>query len=148
VKQRTARQREWDQKYGDGNWAVGYVSDGNFVLLEDALESVYYRSYEEHFVAHPQDLVELIRLAKRLRNPHAEATGVDLQVPTIMTYLERHGLQLQGTEIIDIGSWKGKASHPISIRLSPLQIHVVGDPKMTLEQFWQKKKCMAVLQDE
>ena len=32
LKQRTARQREWDQKYGDGNWAVGYVIDGNFVL--------------------------------------------------------------------------------------------------------------------
>ena len=34
VKQRTARQREWDQKYGDGNWAVGYVVDGAFVLQE------------------------------------------------------------------------------------------------------------------
>jgi hypothetical protein len=30
VKQRTGRQREWDQKYGDGNWAVGYVVDGAF----------------------------------------------------------------------------------------------------------------------
>ena len=28
VKQRTARQREWDRKYGEGNWAVGYVLDG------------------------------------------------------------------------------------------------------------------------
>jgi hypothetical protein len=84
-----------------------------------------------------------------LRNPHAEATtGVDLQVPAIMNYLERHGRRLQGTEVVDIGSWKGQASHAISVRLSPLHIHVVGDSKMTLEQFWQEKKCLAVWEDE
>src|SRR6202044_2863451 len=27
VKQRSARQREWDRQYGEGNWAVGYVID-------------------------------------------------------------------------------------------------------------------------
>ena len=145
LKQRTARQREWDQKYGEGQWAVGYVIDGAFVLQEDALDSIYNRSYEEHFAAHPEDLEELIRLARSLRNPHAEATtGVDLQVPAIMAYLVRHGLQLQGTEIVDIGSWKGQASHAISIRLSPLHIKVTGDPKTTLEQFWQERKCLAV----
>lgn len=148
VKQRTARQREWDKKYGEANWSVGYMIDGSFVLQEEALESIYNRSYEEHFAAHPEDLEELIRLAKHLRNPHAEATtGVDLQVPAIMSFLERRGLQLQGTEVVDIGSWKGKASHPISIRLSPLHIHVVGDTKMTLEQFWQERKCLAVWED-
>src|SRR5262245_20991732 len=148
LKQRTARQREWDEKYGDGNWAVGYVIDGAFVSQEDALESIYNRSYEEHFAAHPEDLDELIRLAKSLRNPHAEATtGVDLQVPAILAYLDRHGLRLLGAEVVDIGSWKGKTSHAISIRLSPLHIHVVGDPKMTLEQFWQEKKCLAVWED-
>ena len=49
---------------------------------------------------------------------------------------------------MDIGSWKKQASHPISIRLSPLQIHVIGDPKMTLEQFWQERKCLAVWEQE
>jgi len=144
-KQRSARQREWDNKHGEGNWAVGYVIDGAFVLQEEALDSIYNRSYEEHFGAHPDDLEELIRLAKCLRNPHAEATtGVDLQVPAIMAYLESHGLRLLGTEVVDIGSWKGQASHAISIRLSPLHIKVTGDPKTTLEQFWQERKCLAV----
>jgi hypothetical protein len=148
LKQRTARQREWDRKYGEGQWAVGYVLDGAFVLQEAALESIYNRSYEEHFTEHPEDLEELIRLAKSLRNPHAEATiGVDLQVPAIIAYLERHGLQLQGAAIMDIGSWKGQASHAISIRLSPLHIKVTGDPKTTLEQFWQEKKCLAVWEE-
>lgn len=145
LKQRTKRQREWDSKYGEGNWEVGYVLDGRFISREEALESIYYRSYEQHFQQHPSDLEELIRTAKVLRNPHAQATtGVDLQVPAIMDYLQRNGLSLQGHEVVDIGSWEGQASHAISIRLSPLSIRVVGDPKMTLEQFWQYKKCLAV----
>src|SRR5258708_2178764 len=104
-KQRAARQREWDLQHGEDSWAVGYVIDGAFVLQEEALESIYYRSYEAHFREHPEDLAELLGLAKVLRNPHAEATtGVDLQVPAIMKFLERHGLQLLGQEMVDIGT--------------------------------------------
>jgi hypothetical protein len=144
-KQRAARQREWDRHYGADNWAVGYVIDGAFVLQEEALESVYYRSYEAHFRDHPGDLQELIALAKVLRNPHAEATtGVDLQVPAIMRYLAQHGLQLRGDEVVDIGTWQGQRSHPISVRLSPLHVRCVLDPKRTLEEWWQSRKCLAV----
>jgi hypothetical protein len=75
VRQRTARQREWDQKYGERRWAVGYVVDGTFVLQEHAVESIYDRSYEDHFAAHPEDLEELIRLAKTVRNPHVAPAG-------------------------------------------------------------------------
>jgi hypothetical protein len=144
-RQRAARQREWDRLYGADNWAVGYVIDGEFVLQEEALESVYYRSYEAHFRDHPEDLQELIGLAKALRNPHAEATtGVDLQVPAVTKYLERHGLELRGREVVDIGTWQGERSHPISVRLSPLHVRCVLDQKLTLEEWWQSKKCLAV----
>jgi hypothetical protein len=149
LKQRTARQRDWDRAYGEGNWAVGYVIDGEFVLQDDAIERVYYASYEQYLDAHPDDVEELTRLAKQLRNPHALATtGVDLQVPAIMDYLRRHDLRLRGTVNVDIGSWQGQASHPISVRLSPLQIPVAGNPKMTLEKYWQSKKCLAVWSDD
>jgi len=149
VKEREARQREWDRKHGEGNWAIGYVIEGEFILQEEALEVIYYKSYEEHFLNHPEDLQELISLAKELRNPHAEATtGVDLQIPAIKEYLRRNNLLLKGKERVDIGSWNGKASHPISIRLSPLHIKVVGDSKMTLEKFWQTKKCLAIWMEE
>src|SRR6266508_1832635 len=148
VGQRTARQREWDRKYGEGNWTVGYVLDGDFVTQEEALESVYYRSYAEHFAAHPEDLDELIRLANSLRNPHAEATtGVDLQTPAILAYLQRNGLQLRGAEVVDIGSWQGSCSHALSVRLSPLHVRCCVNPKLTLEKFWQEKKCLAVWVD-
>ncbi|HET6250371.1 MAG TPA: hypothetical protein VFE47_21975 [Tepidisphaeraceae bacterium] len=145
IRQRTERQRQWDRQYGEDSWEVGYVINGQFVPQEQALESVYYKSYAEHFAAHPEDLEELLTLAKVLRNPHAEATtSIDLQVPAIMAYLQRNGLSLRGDERVDIGSWEGQASHAISIRLSPLHIRVTGDPKMTLESFWQTRKCLAV----
>lgn len=146
LKQRQKRQQEWTRKYGE-NWLVGYQIDGEFVSQEDALECIYYQSYEDHFSQNPQDLAELIRLAKTLRNPHAELTGgVDLQVPAIMKYLARHNLELQGTEVVDIGSY-GSRSHKISVRLSPLTIKATQHPKMTLEKFWQDKKCLAVWED-
>ncbi|MBT3223926.1 MAG: hypothetical protein HN348_33075, partial [Proteobacteria bacterium] len=36
VKQRSKRQRQWDNKYGEEMWAVGYVLDDEFVSQEDA----------------------------------------------------------------------------------------------------------------
>lgn len=148
-RQRAARQREWDRKYGPDAWAVGYVIGGEFVHQDDALTSVYDRSYEAHFRDHPADLAELISTAKILRNPHAEATtGVDLQVPAMLKFLAAHGLELRGTEVVDIGTWNGERSHPLSVRLSPLQVRCVLDPKLTLEQWWQTRKCLAVWAEE
>jgi len=54
-KQRHARQREWDRQYGADQWAVGCMIDATFTLHEDALESVYDRSYESHFAEHSAD---------------------------------------------------------------------------------------------
>jgi len=143
LKQRQKRQKEWNQKYGE-NWMIGYKVDGEFISQDEALETIYYESYKLHFENNPDDLKELINIAKKLENPHSKLTkGVDLQVPAIMNYLERHNLELLGNEVVDIGSY-GKRSHKISVRLSPLTISVIGNPKMTLEKFWQDKKCLAV----
>ena len=148
IKQRTQRQREWDKKYGEGNWEIGYTIDGEFISQEKALDIVYYKSYEEHFKNNPEDLKELINLAKKLRNPHAEmTTGVDLQVPAIMRYLKENNLKLNGNEIVDIGSY-GSSSHAISIRLSPLTIKCCIDSGKTLEKFWQEKKCLALWEND
>ncbi len=148
IKQREARQREWDRKYGEDVWMIGYVIEGSFVAQDEAITTIYNRSYEQHFAEHPEDLDALIATAKILRNPHAIATtGVDLQVPAIMTYLKQRGLRLQGTEVVDIGSY-GDRSHPLSVRLSPVRIMVFGDNSMTLEKFWQNKKCLAVWEND
>ena len=144
-KQRHARLRDWDARYGEGSWEAGYVIDGEFVPQEQALDGVYYASYVAHFEEHSEDLNELVETAKTLRNPHAMATtGVDLQVPAVMRYLRERGVALNGGEVVDIGTWDGKCSHPISVRLSPLHIRCALDPKLTLEKWWQSKKCLAV----
>lgn len=148
VRERTTRQREWDRKYGEGMWAIGYLVEGEFVEQEEAISLFYNPSYAKHFEDHPEDLEELCSLAKVLRNPHSEATtGVDLQVPAIMEYLEKGGLTLRGTEVVDIGTWKGEASHPISVRLSPLHIKCCLKSDWTLEKFWQERKVLAVWED-
>ncbi|WP_291723990.1 hypothetical protein [Bernardetia sp.] len=143
LKQRQKRQQEWNKKYGD-NWMIGYIIDGEFVSQEDALENVYYESYKQHFENNLEDLEELINTAKTLSNPHSKATGgVDLQVPAIMSYLNRNNLELKGNEVVDIGTY-GEVSHKISVRLSPLTIKCSENPRMTLEKFWQDKKCLAI----
>ena len=141
-------QQEWNRKYGEDNWETGYVINDRFISQEEAFASVYCESYRKHFDNHPDDLDELISLAKKIRNPHAEATGcVDLQIPAILKILEERDLHLSGNELVDIGCWQGQRSHPVSERLSPLQIKYHANPKLTLEKFWQSKKCLAVWED-
>ncbi len=83
-------------------------------------------------------------MAKIIQNPHARATsGVDLQVPAITRYLQEHKISLLGNEAVDIGTWEGKRSHAISVRLSPLQVKCCLDERLTLEKWWQEKKCLA-----
>lgn len=145
IKQRHARQRSWDRTYGEGLWEIGYVVDHEFITQDDAYDRIYVESYRTYFDEHPEDLEELVATAKVLRNPHAEATtSVDLQVPAITKCLEEHNLVLAGREVVDIGTWNGERSHAISVRLSPLHLPVIGERRMSLESFWQRKKCLAV----
>ncbi|MDR3059254.1 MAG: hypothetical protein LBU84_14100 [Prevotella sp.] len=148
IKQQQARQKEWNRKYGADNWMVGYMINDKFITSEEAFDIIYYPSYVQHFRNHPEDLNELVSTAKSLRNPHAEATGgVDLQVPAIQRYLRENNLTLQGSALMDIGTWGNIHSHKLSVRLSPLQIKVVRDDKMTLEKYWQEKKVLVVWTD-
>jgi hypothetical protein len=53
-----------------------------------------------------------------------------------------HGLELAGNEVVDIGSWEGRGSHALSIRLSPLTIRCCLDDRQSLETWWQNEKCV------
>lgn len=37
LQQRTARQREWDAKYGEDNCEIGYLIEGEFVSQTEAI---------------------------------------------------------------------------------------------------------------
>ena len=79
--------------------------------------------------------------------PSEREKMAEARAQAISDYLRRHGLQLAGTEVVDIGTWDGKASHPISVRLSPLTIACAVDPGRTLEQWWQQRKVLVVWDD-
>ena len=99
LKERMQKQKEWDKKYGQDNWMVGYMIDGEFISQEDAIDKIYY-----------QFMLNTLKT-----------------IPKI---------------------WKNEHSHKISIHLSPLHIKVCGNPKMTLEKFWQDKKCLALWEED
>jgi hypothetical protein len=42
---------------------------------------------------------------------------------------------------------EGWQPHPIAVRLSPLTIRCAIKPKMTLEAYWQERKCLVVYVD-
>jgi hypothetical protein len=44
-------------------------------------------------------------------------------------------------------NWTVFCSHALSVRLSPLHVRSCLNPKLTLEKFWQEKKCLAVWVD-
>ena len=52
-KQRFARQREWNHKYGEDSWAIGYVIAIEFIRQEDAVFEIYNPSYAMHLDEHP-----------------------------------------------------------------------------------------------
>jgi hypothetical protein len=59
-----------------------------------------------------------------------------------MDYLRRNNRELQGVDVVDIGTWDRVCSQAIGVRLSLLAIKCTIKPKMTLENFWHAKKCL------
>ena len=149
VKQRTARQREWDRQVRRGQLGgrlrhrrrLRPAGRRPGVDLQPELRGTLRRPPRGPGGTDPprQEPAEPARRGDDRRGP---ASAGDHGLPGAAR------ASASGTEVVDIGSWKGQASHPISIRLSPLHIQVVGDPKMTLEQFWQERKCLAVWEEE
>jgi hypothetical protein len=63
-RQRAARQREWDRKYGPDNWEIGFVLDGEFVRQDTAFQSVYCAGYAAHFERQPEVLTQMTSATK------------------------------------------------------------------------------------
>ncbi len=41
--EREKRQEQWNKKYGEGLWAIGYVVNDTFMMQEECLDMVYTR---------------------------------------------------------------------------------------------------------
>lgn len=147
-KNRERKKKEWDEKYGEGNWEVVYFYKDKIYTRDEALKQFYNESYYIYFKTHPNTTMRLCLLAGELYNPHAENTGgVDLQVPAVLEALDRLGRKLTGKERIAIGTWGskfGKKYPPISHELSPFKIPLWCEPSISVEEFWQDYKYLAV----
>lgn len=149
-KNRERKQKEWNQKYGEGKWAVVYQYNGTVYTREEALEHFYNRSYYEYLKRNPYLANQLCQMAGELYNPHAvETGGVDLQCPAVHEALKKLGLSLQGTEKVAIGTWGtkyGRKYPSISYKLSPFRVPLWCDSATSVEEFWQNYKFLGVEQ--
>lgn len=146
---RERKQKEWNEKYGEGNWAVVYQYNGKVYTREEALENFYHKSYYDFLKKNPHLANQLCAMAKEIYNPHAEATGgVDLQCPAVHEALEKLGLSLHGDKRVAIGTWGtkyGRKYPSISYKLSPFQVPLWCDSSISVEEFWQDYKYLGVL---
>lgn len=145
---RERNQCGWDLKYGKNNWEVVYQYNGNIMMREDALRDIYYESYYLYLKNNPSILKVLCETANEIYNPHAENTGgVDLQCPAVLYALKKLNVELNGQSKIAIGTWgikKGYTYPQISYQLSPFKVPIWCDETISVEQFWQEYKFIAI----
>lgn len=145
---RMQKQKEWNEKYGEGNWEVVYVYNNKIYTRKEALEKFYNKSYYEFLKNNPEIAEELCSMAKEIYNPHAEATGgVDLQCPAVHYALKKLGYSLKGKQRVAIGTWGTKygMEYPsISYKLSPFRVPLWCDSSTSVEEFWQQNKYLGV----
>ncbi len=148
-KHRDAKQREWDEGFGPGNWRLVWQIGDNYFGVEAAIalyEDAYFRFLEEN-----QAITQrLVREAGDVYddNPSNVSCGLNyfpqetnrthLQDIAIRRVLVRLGLWFQGMDLIQIRDDRG--THPLSLTLSPGRVpfhrpDLIVAPE--LEGWWQ-----------
>lgn len=135
----------WNGKYE--KWEVMYIYNNKIMTRDEALEEYYDKSYYLYLKNNPKILDELCNSAVEIYNPHATNTGgVDLQCPAVLKALEKLGRSLDGKQKIAIGTWGvkkyGRKYPEISYKLSPFQVPIWNDSKLSVEKFWQDYKFL------
>lgn len=162
------QKKEWDKKYGSGNWKTGYEFNRNFITREEAIEQIYDLAYFHYLNNHPE-IVEQLKKAKDVFNPHAIfSKSTDIQAETVKRYMNSKRLKFVGNNYIPIGTYQPKNITPyhekmikqyglivyngkiqysqISYDLSPYNIKCLHDPNLSVEDFWQSSaKCLGIL---
>lgn len=158
-----------DERYGGGNWTIGYILDGRVLSRDDALK-LYEQSYENFLRANPAITERLIREAKDIYDtaPSNVQSGLDyhkqedtrshLQDIAIRRALKNMGLSFQGEKLMqvrDVGSdfpelSPGKVPF-VSPKSSIIKLRpYVADwvEKGSVEDFWQNNKFVFVRNEE
>ena len=134
----------WNTKYE--KWEIVYIYNNKIMTRDEALDEYYNKSYYLYLKNNSGILDALCNAAKEIYNPHAVNTGgVDLQCPAVHKALEKLGRTLNGKQKIAIGTWgtkMGKKYPDISYKLSPFQVPIWSDSKISVEKFWQDYKFL------
>lgn len=164
-KRRDEKYRQWDEKYGKGNWRLAWKVGEMFVdflgvcaLYEDA----YFAFLREHYnvrrmlMAEASDVYdnELSNVESGLDYTKQETSRTHIQDIAIRRSLIRMGLWFRGRELIRIRQDKGM--HFLSVILSPGRVsfhrpEFIEVPELkgwwhpkTVESFYQSNKVLQV----
>lgn len=164
-KHRNEKFKEWNEKYGEGNWRLVWKVSETFVDLLGVC-TLYEDAYFEFLKNNPEILQQLINEASNVYDdePSNVNSGFDytkqetprthLQDIAIRRSLIRMGLWFRGKELIRIRQEKG--THPLSMTLSPGRVpfhrpELIEKPEIerwwhpgTVESFYQSNRFLQI----
>lgn len=148
--------KEWDERYGKGNWKIAYKVGDEFLNFENACK-MYEDAYYEFLRANSGITKMLIEQAWNVFDD--EETNVDsdfdysqqetkrthIQDIAIRNALKRMGIRFKGNELIQIRHEQG--DHPLSLLLSPgaVPFHkpdLIEPPLESVKKPWYKKNSI------
>lgn len=128
------RNEEWakrDDKYGEGNWRMGWLVGDKLLEYADVCQ-FYGDSYYEYFKLRPELLEYLVKIASDVYddNPANVEAGTDFKArgevkthihdTAIRQCVRRFGRRFEGKILLQISEQAGQ--HPLSQALSPGQV--------------------------
>ena len=164
-KHRDEKFKEWDEKYGKGNWRLAWKAGETFVDFLGVC-ALYEDSYFEFLRNNPAILNQLITEASNVYDdePSNVESGFDyakqetkrthIQDIAIRRSLIRMGFWFRGRELIRIRQEKG--THPLSVTLSPGRVSFyrpdfIERPELkgwwcpaTVESFYQSNRFLQI----
>lgn len=164
-KDRDKRYREYDEKYGKGNWRLVWEVGGS-AIDRDGIVMLYEDAYYFFFKSHPDALERLLKDASDVYDdaPSNVTSGLDydkqetdrthLQDISIRRVVIRLGRAFTGKQLVQIRDTQG--SHPLSVTLSPGQVpfhmpELIKQPEATgwwkpgtVESFYQSNRVLQV----
>lgn len=164
-KDRDKRYREFDEKYGKGNWRLVWEVGGH-AIDRDGIVMLYEDAYYFFLKAHPEILDRLLADARDVYDdaPTNVTSGLDYdKQETDRTHLQdislrrvaiRFGRWFTGKDLVQIRDTQG--SHPLSVTLSPGQVpfhmpELIKQPEATgwwkpgtVECFYQSNRVLQV----
>lgn len=164
-KRREAKHREFDQRFGVGNWRIAWEWQGEYLEFAQAV-LVYEEAYFRFMEASPGLVNELVREASDVYDDATtnvgsgldylaqETSRTHIQDIAIRRCIRRLGRRFEGSRLLRIRDDRGE--HPLSLQLSPGRVpfhrpEFIQRPELrgwwqrgSVEAFYQSNKVLQV----